>query len=43
LAWVHLCETAKALKTNIYSLKKGILSEFLKKELRSPTIRMAPI
>jgi hypothetical protein len=34
---------ATELMTNIYSLKKGMLSQFIKTELRSPTIRMAPI
>jgi hypothetical protein len=43
LAWVHLRQMATELMTNIYSLKKGMLSQFIKTELRSPTIRMAPI
>jgi hypothetical protein len=43
LAWLHLCQMARALKTNIYNLKKGMLREFIKTELRSPTLRIAPI
>jgi hypothetical protein len=39
----HLSKLARAWKTNIYALKKSMLSEFIKKVLRSPTTRMAPI
>lgn len=38
LAWHCLTNLARKLKTNIYALKKGLLSEYMKKELKNPSI-----
>lgn len=43
LAWVHMTTLARSMKTNIYSLKKKMLSNYLKAELRNPSVRMASI
>lgn len=43
LAWLHLGKIAKKFNTTIYSLKKRLLSEYMRKELQSPTIRMTPV
>jgi hypothetical protein len=41
LAWHCLTKLAKKLKTNIYALKKQLLSEYMRKELKNPSIRMS--
>ena len=40
LAWHCLTKLARKLKTNIYALKKQLLSEYMRKELRNPSIPM---
>jgi hypothetical protein len=40
LAWHCLTKLARKLKTNIYALKKQLLSEYMKKELKNPSIPM---
>ena len=38
LAWHALTQWARKRQTNIYALKNSLLSEYMKKELRNPTI-----
>jgi IS4 transposase len=38
LAWHCLTRLARKLKTNIYALKNGLLSEYMKAELKNPSI-----
>jgi len=40
LAWHCLTKLARKLKTNIYALKKQLLSEYMRKELKNPLIPM---
>jgi hypothetical protein len=40
LVWHHLSSLARKMKTNIYALKHGLLSEYMKEELRNPSIPM---
>lgn len=41
LVWVRMTQIARKALTNIYSLKKGMLSDYMRQELRSPSVRMA--
>jgi hypothetical protein len=41
LAWHCLTKLARKLKTNIYALKNSLLSEYLKEELKKPSIPMS--
>jgi hypothetical protein len=43
MVWVHLSSLARSLKENIYSLKKGMLSGYMKAELINPSVPMASI
>ncbi|WP_028997063.1 IS701 family transposase [Azohydromonas australica] len=43
LVWVYLSELARALKKNIYSIKKEMLSSYMKQELKNPSVRMAHV
>ena len=40
LVWIKLTRVAREAMTNIYKLKHGMLSEYLRRELRRPSIRM---
>ena len=40
LAWHCLTKLARKLKTNIYALKNNLLSEYMKEELKNPSIPM---
>jgi hypothetical protein len=35
LVWVYLPELARELKKNIYSIKKGMLSSYMKQDLKA--------
>jgi len=41
LVWGHLTNLARKLKTNIYAVKNKLLYNYMRKELKTPTIRMA--
>ena len=41
LVWIRMTAIARKALTNIYSLKKGMLSHYMRQELRSPSVRMA--
>lgn len=41
LAWHSLTKHARKLRTNLYALKNGLLSEYMKKELENPSIPFA--
>jgi hypothetical protein len=41
LVWNHLTHLARKMKTNIYALKRNLLSNYMKEELKNPSIRMA--
>ena len=41
LAWHCLTALARKLKTNIYALKNGLLSKYMKEELKNPSIPLA--
>ncbi|MGZ8246224.1 MAG: hypothetical protein ACXWT9_21720, partial [Methylomagnum sp.] len=41
LAWHCLTKAARKFKTNIYALKNRLLSEYMRRELRSPSIPLA--
>lgn len=43
LVWIHLTELARQLKTNVYRLKEDLLSDYMRQELKMPSIRMAPV
>ena len=40
LVWVRLTGLARKASSNVYQLKRSLLSEYLRKELRSPSISM---
>jgi len=41
LAWHCLTKLARKLKTNIYALKNNLLSDYMKEELKNPSIPMS--
>ncbi len=41
LVWIRMTAIARKALTTIYSLKKGMLSHYMRQELRSPSVRMA--
>ncbi len=41
LAWHCLTRLARKLKTNIYALKENLLSDYMKEELKNPSIPMS--
>lgn len=43
LVWNHLVQLARVTHTNIYALKNGLLSKYMKEELKTPSIIMAPV
>jgi hypothetical protein len=40
LVWLRIKEVAKAVKQTAYQVKQGLLSTYLRQELRSPAVRM---
>jgi Transposase DDE domain len=42
LVWVRLNEVAQEAQTNIYQLKQGLLSNYMREQLRQPSISMLP-
>jgi hypothetical protein len=40
LVWIRLTSIARKALTNVYQLKRGMLSEYMRQELRSPSVRM---
>ena len=43
LVWNCMTKLARKLKTNIYAMKKQLLSKYMQEELKNPSIRMAPV
>ena len=41
LVWIRLTSLARKTMTNVYQLKRGMLSDYLRQELRSPSVTMA--
>jgi hypothetical protein len=41
LVWIRLTELARASMTTIYRIKAGLLEEYLKQELRSPSVKFS--
>lgn len=41
LVWIRLTSLARKTMTNVYQLKRGMLSGYLRQELRSPSVTMA--
>lgn len=41
LVWIRLTELARASMTTVYRIKEGLLEEYLKKELRSPSVKFS--
>ncbi|NBV84489.1 transposase, partial [bacterium] len=41
LVWIRLTSVARKSCKTIYQIKRDMLSEYLRKELRSPSVRMA--
>lgn len=41
LVWSHLTNFARKLNTNIYAVKSKLLSNYMREELKTPSIRMA--
>ena len=41
LVWIRMTAIARKALTNKYNLKKGMLSHYMRQELRSPSVRMA--
>lgn len=42
LVWVRLTQVAQQRHTNVYQLKQGLLDDYLRSELRSPSISFSP-
>ena len=42
LVWVRLNELAQEAQTNIYQLKQGLLTNYMREQLRQPSISMLP-
>jgi hypothetical protein len=42
LVWVRLNQLAQAAQTTIYQLKQGLLSNYMREQLRQPSISMLP-
>jgi len=40
LVWIRLTKLARQAMTNVYQLKHGMLSDYLRQELRSPSVQM---
>jgi hypothetical protein len=40
LVWVHLKQVANETKKTVYHLKHGLLSDYLRQQLKSPAIQM---
>ena len=40
LVWVRMNHLAQELQTNIYQIKQGLLSNYMRQELRNPTFSM---
>lgn len=40
LVWVRLSHFAQELQTNVYQLKQGLLSDYMRQQLRKPTFSM---
>ena len=43
LAWNHLSALARELKTNIYNIKKEMLSAYMRQELIQPSVKMSAV
>ena len=43
LAWNHMTMLARRMGVNIYSIKKAMLSSFMKQELRAPSVPMSAV
>ena len=43
LAWNHMTMLARRMGVNIYSIKKSMLSSFMKQELRAPSVPMSAV
>jgi len=41
LVWVKMTAIARKACTTVYQIKKSLLSDYLRQELRSPSVRMA--
>ena len=41
LVWVRLKQVAEETKQTIYQVKHGVLSDYLRQQLKSPSIKMA--
>ena len=41
LVWVQLARQAKRLKQTLYQVKNGLLSDYLREQLRSPSVKFA--
>ena len=41
LVWIRLTELARKSMTTIYAIKRGLLAQYLKLELRSPSVRFS--
>ena len=42
LVWVRLNQLAQDTQTNVYQIKQGLLSDFMREQLRKPSISMLP-
>ena len=41
LVWIRLTELARKSATTVYQVKKNMLSDYLRRELRSPSVRFS--
>jgi hypothetical protein len=41
LVWIRLTELARKSMTSVYKIKQGLLAEYLKQELRSPSVKFS--
>ncbi len=39
LVWIRLTELARSAATTVYQIKQGLLTQYLKQEIRSPSVR----
>lgn len=42
LVWLRLSQLAQAAQTSIYQLKHGLLDDYMREQLRSPSLSIHP-
>ncbi len=42
LVWVRLTQLAQSAQSNVYQLKQGLLDDYMRQQLRQPSLAMLP-